>query len=416
MFDGILEEIAEKGYRRMRVVGIIAEYNPLHNGHIYHLEQALKESGAAYSIVALSGNFVQRGEPACTDKLTRTEWALKAGADLVIELPSIYAVSNAERFALGGVRTLAATGVVTDLAFGCEETDLRTLTQLVDIIVSEPPLFTRLLHENLKLGKSYPRARFDALKAFGIPEDMLSAIAKPNNILAIEYLRTLKGSDTGINPLPITRTDAGYNSLELTGEYSSATAIRRALSLGDSSALAAMPSFVGGPMLYDQQFPITQEMLEDLILYALRRLSIEALRELPDIGEGLENVIYRAVRSVNNLADFYEAVKSKRYTLARCKRIAVCALLGITSPHIHDTLVSPDGLYLRVLGFNKNARPLLSMIGKNAAAPLILRNSDIANCPPIVQKNLAIDALSTDILNLALHADFRRDYTAPVIF
>lgn len=400
----------------MRVVGIIAEYNPLHNGHIYHLEQARAQSGAAYCIVVLSGNFVQRGEPACTDKLTRTEWALKAGADLVIELPSIYAVSNAERFALGGVRTLAASGVVTDLAFGCEETDLRTLYQLSDVIVSEPPLYTRLLHENLKLGKSYPRARFDALKAFGVPESMLTAIAKPNNILAIEYLRALKTYAPSVNPLPITRTDCGYNSEELTGEYSSATAIRKALATGNKNVLSAMPSFVGGPILYDPQFPITQDMLSQLILYALRRLSIEELMELPDIGEGLENVIYRAVRATNNLTDFYEAVKSKRYTLARCKRIAINALLGVTAPHIHDTIVSPSGLYMRVLGFARSARPLLSMIGKAASAPIILRNSDIALCPEIVQKNLAIDALSTDILNLALHADFRRDHTAPIIF
>ncbi len=399
----------------MRVVGIIAEYNPLHNGHIYHLEQARKQSDAEYCVVVMSGNFVQRGEPACTDKLTRTEWALQAGADVVLELPSIYAVSSAERFALGGVRTLAATGVVTDLAFGCEDSDINTLYQLCDIIVSEPPAYRRELAEQLHMGKSYPRARFDALRAFGIPDHMLAAIAKPNNILAIEYLRAIRAGKLGISPMPIRRIDSGYHATELTGEYSSATAIRRALSEGNREVLSAVPLFVGGPILYDPQFPITQEDIGSLILYALRRMTVQELAAVPDVAEGLENVIYRAVRSTGSLDVFYENVKSKRYTLARCKRIAVNALLGITAEHHRETVERADGVYLRVLGFNRSARPLLSMMGKAASAPIILRNTDIAKCNPLVQKNLAIDALSTDILNFALPADLRRDHIAPII-
>lgn len=404
------------GENVMRIVGIIAEYNPLHNGHIYHLEQAKSQTQADYCIVIMSGNFVQRGEPACTDKLTRTEWALKAGADLVIEMPSVYATANAERFALGGVCTLHSTGVVTDLAFGCEETDLRTLYQLSDIVASEPPLYLKHLKENLKQGLSYPRARFGALKAIGVPDVMVDAIARPNNILAIEYLRAIKLLAPEIHPLPITRTDSGYNTEELTGEFSSATSIRKALVEGNSAVLSAMPSFVGGPLLYDAQFPITQDMVGDMILYALRRQSLEQLQEIPDIGEGLENVIYKAVRSKNSIDAFYEEVKTKRYTLARCKRIAISALLGITAAHVHETMKSPEGIYIRVLGFNKNARPLLSLIGKAASAPLILRNADMINASEIVKKNLAIDAMSTDLISYATRLNIRKDYMAPIIF
>ena len=400
----------------MRIAGIIAEYNPLHNGHIYHMEQARAQAKAEACIVILSGNFVQRGEPACTDKLTRTEWALKAGADIVLELPSIYATANAERFAIGAVRTLAATGVITDLAFGSEESDLRILLGLSDVLTTEPPEFINKLHEYLKMGLSYPRAQYAALKSLGMPDTMTDALAKPNNILAIEYLRAMKRYAPNMRPLPITRSDTGYHTTELTGEFSSATAIRKALLAGDGAVLSALPSFVGGPLLYDSQFPITQDQFGPMILSALRRLSLEELKEIPDIGEGLENVIYRAVRSKGTLEEFYEAVKSKRYTLARCKRIAISALLGITASHVHETMRSADGLYLRVLGFRQSARPLLSYMAKNASAPLILRNVDAESAPEIVRKNLAIDSLATDLMGYASGLSLRKDFMAPIIF
>ncbi|MEG1523644.1 MAG: nucleotidyltransferase [Clostridia bacterium] len=399
----------------MRVVGIIAEYNPLHNGHIYHLEQAKAQTGAEYCIVVMSGNFVQRGEPACTDKFTRTEWALKAGADLVLELPSIYAVSSAERFALGGVRTLFGTGVVTDLAFGCEEPDLSTLYQLADILTTEPPAFQAALHEQLKLGKSYPRARFEALANYGVPDNMLEAIVQPNNILAIEYLHAIGIYAPSIQPQPITRIGCGYNSENLTGEISSATAIRLAIKQGNRDVLNAMPSFVGGALFYDDNFVISQSSLSDMMLYAIRTLRPEDLMEIPEVNEGFENVLYKAARSVNHIEVFYDTVKSKRYTLARVKRIAVCALLGITADQIHATIHSQEGSYLRVLGFKKDARSLLSMIGKYKRIPMILRNSDIENCPLIVQRNLETDMLSTDLIAYATQREIRRDLSGAIM-
>ncbi len=399
----------------MRVVGIIAEYNPLHNGHIYHLEQARALSKADYCVVVLSGNFVQRGEAACTDKFSRTAWALKAGADVVLELPSVYAVAPAERFATGGLRTLAATGVVTDLAFGCEAPDLQTLYQIADIIASEPPALQEAIKKHLSMGKSYPRARFDALSEYGVPHNMLNAIAQPNNILAVEYLRAIRQFAPGIEPLPIMRIGTGYHSEEIVGEYASATAIRKAIKDGRSDILSTMPSFVGGPLLYDDQFIIAQESLSDMMLYAMRRMSPAELANVPDVCEGFENVIYRTVREVRTLQDFFEAVKTKRYTLARCKRIAVCALLGITDDLVKQTLTSRDGSYIRVLGFQKKARPLLGEIAKKKTAPMILRNSDLEACPGIVRRNLEVDSLSTDILCYATTQDIKRDLSGAVI-
>lgn len=399
----------------MGVVGIIAEYNPLHNGHIYHMEQAKALTGAEYCVVAMSGNFVQRGEPACSDKYTRAEWALKAGADLVLELPTIYAVSSAERFALGGVRTLFGTGVVTDLAFGCEEADLSALYQLADIISSEPPPFRNALRKHLSLGKSYPRARFDALADYGVPDSMLEAIVQPNNILAIEYLHALSVYAPGIKPLPITRIGSSYHSETLTGQYSSATAIRRAILEGNKEVLSAMPSFVGGAIFYDEQFLIPPNTLDSMALYALRRMTPQELAEVPDVGEGFENVLCRAARTARTMEAFLLAVKSKRYTMARVKRIIINALLGVTADQVHATVASREGSYLKILGFRKDSRALLSSIGKRKRVPMILRNADIDTCPLIVQRDVETDMLSSDLLAYATGREISRDETGLVV-
>ena len=399
----------------MRVVGIIAEYNPLHNGHIYHLERARALSGADYCIVVLSGNFVQRGEAACTDKFSRATWALRAGADLVLELPSVYAVAPAERFAAGGVRTLHATGVVNDLAFGCEAPDLQMLYQISDIIATEPPALQDAIKRHLSLGKSYPRARFDALSEYGVPKNMLAAIAQPNNILAVEYLNAIRQYAPSIDPLPIERVGTGYHSEEIVGDFASATAIRKAIVEGRDEILATMPNFVGGPLLFDEQFIIPQEALSDVMLYALRRMTLDDIAALPDVVEGFENVIYRSVRSARTLLEFYELVKTKRYTLARCKRIVACALLGITNDQVRKLTLSREGSYLKVLGFQKKARPLISEIAKRRTAPLILRNSDLEDCPAFVRQNVETDLLSTDILSFVTTQEIRRDLGGAVI-
>lgn len=399
----------------MRIVGIIAEYNPLHNGHVYHLERAKALSGADYCIVVLSGNFVQRGEAACTDKFARATWALRAGADLVLELPSVYAVAPAERFAAGGVRTLHATGVVTDLAFGCEAPDLRTLYQISDIISTEPPALQEAIKKQLALGKSYPRARFDALFEYGVPKHMLAAIGQPNNILAVEYLGAIRKYASDIEPLPIERIGTGYHSEEIVGEFASATAIRKAIVEGRREILSTMPNFVGGPLLYDDEFIIPQEALNDVTLYAIRRMSVEALAALPDVGEGFENVLYRSVREARTLTAFFEKIKSKRYTLARCKRIAVSALLGITAEQVRKMTQSREGSYLKVLGFRKRARALLGEIAKRKTAPMILRNSDLEECPAIVRQNVETDMLSSDILSYVATQEIKRDLSGAVI-
>ncbi len=398
----------------MRVVGIIAEYNPLHNGHIYHMEESKKQAGSEFCVVAMSGNFVQRGEPACTDKFTRAEWAVMGGADLVVEIPTVFAVSSAERFAEGAVKTLAATGVVTDLAFGVETDDVNALYHMADILEREPPNLKIYLMHHLKQGKSYPRAQYDALSDYGIPEDELAILQEPNNILAVEYLKALNRFAPEIRPLPIRRIGNKYNSTVLTGALSSATAIREALKNGDESVYEAMPMSVGAAMRFDSQFPVTFDRFGAMLLYRLRSMTPDELRALPEVSEGFEQVLFRAAREAVDLPSLLDAIKSKRYTLARCKRILVSALLHIPAGVADALGGNIDNMYLHVLGLKRMGRGLLAAMASHAAAPVILRHSDVQNCTDVARASLAIDALSTDLYAYAIGRDLHRDSQSAV--
>ncbi len=393
----------------MRVVGIIAEYNPLHNGHIYHMEESVRQAGAEGCIVAMSGNFVQRGEPACTDKFTRAEWAVMGGADVVVEIPTVFAVSSAERFAEGAVKTLAATGVVTDLAFGVETEDVNALYHLADLLDREPANLRVYLLHHLKQGKSFPRAQYDALADLGVPEDELAILQQPNNILAVEYLKSIRRYAPEIRPLPIQRIGNRYNSTVLTGKLSSATAIREALLNGDETVYDTMPMSVAAAMRFDAQFPVTFERFSSMLLYRLRSMTLEELSALPDVNEGFEQVLYKAARQAVDLPSLLEAIKSKRYTLARCKRILVSALLHIPAGFADTLGNDPDNCYLHVLGLKRVGRGLLAAMASRGNAPVILRHSDMQNCTDAARASLAIDALSTDLYAYALERDLHRD-------
>ena len=393
----------------MRVVGIIAEYNPLHNGHIYHMEESMKQAGSEFCVVAMSGNFVQRGEPACTDKFTRSEWAVMGGADLIVEIPTAFAVSSAERFAEGAVKTLAATGVVTDLAFGVETEDLNALYRIADLLGREPANLRIYLMTHLKQGKSFPRAQYDALRDLGVPENELEILQQPNNILAVEYLKSIRRYAPEIRPLPIQRIGNKYNSTVLTGKLSSATAIREALLGGDESVYDTMPMSVAAAMRFDSQFPVTFERFAPMLLCRLRTMSLEELKALPDVSEGFEQVLYRAAREAVDLPTLLEAIKSKRYTLARCKRVLVSALLQIPDGMTAALGKSCDDLYLHVLGLKRIGRGLLAAMASRSKSPVILRHSDLMNCSDVARASLAIDALSTDLYAYALGRDLHRD-------
>ncbi len=382
----------------MRIVGIVAEYNPLHNGHAYHMEQAIAHVQSDYCIVVMSGNFVQRAEAAVADKFTRTRWALRCGADLVLELPAVYATGSAERFAYGAVGVLAAAGVVTHLCFGSETSDLDKLQRVSSSLEQESEPLRHAIQQHLKQGRSFPAARYHAFRDLGADENTLNILSSPNSILALEYLRQLNRLAPHIQPICIPRI-GGYHEKTLDSvSFASASAIRAAFEREDQEAFSHLPVFVRQDLsTKSADWPKTQRRAEDLTLYALRSMTKEQLKSLPDVQEGFENVLYNAAQKSFTFSAFLENVKSKRYTLARCKRIALCALLRVNGDIMRTAMTNPQALYLRVLGFRDEARPLLSQISAACTAPMLLRNKDAQSCSTAAQTLLHVDRFATDV-------------------
>lgn len=394
----------------MAAVGIIAEYNPFHKGHRYHLEQAKSRSGCEHAIVVMSGNFVQRGEPAAFDKRLRAECALNNGADLVLELPTAFALSSAEGFARGGVKVLSGTGLLSHLAFGAESDDLAALRKSADFLEDEA--FKACLREKLSEGKSFPRARQEALMDSGISSEEAELCASPNNILALEYLRALSLYGDDILPLPIKREGAAHDAEGIGMEFPSASAIRAALTAGDTqAAFSALPEETA--KLLSGVSPVSTEDISSLILYTLRWMDTEQLAKLPDVTEGLENLIYRECRTTNCYEELLTRLKSKRYTLARLRRIMMCALLGIESDTAKNGL---DHAYIRVLGIRKDAMSLLSELGKYATLPVIIRGEDLKKLPEGARELLKFDTLSGEIYSLAKkEAACKNEFAQPLL-
>ncbi|MEE1171059.1 MAG: nucleotidyltransferase family protein [Ruminococcus sp.] len=319
-------------------VALICEFNPFHNGHQYIIETAKKITGEPV-VAVMSGSFVQRGEPALTDKFERTRAALENGASLVTELPAVYAVANAQRFAGGGARIANALRGVNYLAFGCECDDISLLKKAAaapsDLRVQS------LIKKKMQQGDYYPRALESAVReVFG--DETADFLKTPNNILAAEYIKQL---DKRIKPLPIKRRGAAHNSKAVSGGFASASAIRSLLRGGKPAdgLLPRVPSEITFP-----------ERLDAALLYRMRTISAQELRALPEVGEGLENRLLSAAKTAASAEELISAVKTKRYTHARIRRILTCALLGIT-----EELQSQKSSYCRVLGFSEEGARLL---------------------------------------------------------
>ena len=350
-----------------KVLGIIAEYNPFHNGHLYHLEQAKKLTGSSYTVAVISGNFTQRGSTALIDKWSRAEIALNCGVDLVLELPTLYATSSAENFADGAVKILNSLKVVDYLAFGAETSDMDLLEPIADVLYKEPKAYKMLLTNELKKGVSFPKARENALMLYlGDIRKYLNVLSSPNNILGLEYMKSLKKYNSIIKPVAITRFEAGYNDITYSGNIASATAIRNIIKNGNFKVLRKLVPAPSYGILMDN---IKQgHIIPDLsvfarqIIYNLRKMSLSAIAALPDVTEGLENSIKKVANSCNTVNEFLNLIKSKRYTSTRIQRILIYSLLGITKKDM--TLSKKVNPYIRVLGFNKRGKFLISEIAK----------------------------------------------------
>ncbi len=393
----------------MKVLGIVAEYNPFHNGHLYHIQASRGISGADCVVAVMSGNFIQRGEPALVDKWARTEMALLCGVDLVIELPCPYAMASAEYFGYGAVKLLDSLGAVNMLCFGSESGSIEKLTEAASVLGEEPDNYKLALKASLSVGKSFPAARQEALSNYlkaQCGRDSLSETLKSsNNILGIEYLKALKRLNSAIIPMTIKRVGNEYNSTELSGEISSATSIRRIIAGNSWPAArkllaAALP--VQSLTILEREFelgkgPIFSSDFSMLLLSSLRRMSVEEISTLPYMDEGLENRFKRAAENTGSYQELLNAVFTRRYTNTRIQRCLFSLLTGLRRDSFDRFNKNGGPPYIRVLGFNNTGRQLLSSVKGSSLLPVITKTADFKNSDiPCAAAMLNLEAAATD--------------------
>lgn len=384
----------------MKVVGIVSEYNPFHNGHKYHLELSKEISGAEYSVAIMSGSFLQRGEPALFDKWSRAKMAVLNGIDLVIELPVVYSCQAAELFAFGAVKILDSLRIVDYISFGCENGNIEKLCSVSDTLLNEPEEMQNEIKSKMSEGMTYSKAIGEAIgNYYG---DILSY---PNNVLGIEYIKSLILLNSSIKPVAIKRISNNYNDVSFTGAISSATAIREALriyGLTKDIQLSIPPDSwdIIQQNTSKGKGPIFWRDFSDIILYALRKSDHYSINYLPEIKEGLE---YRLIKAGNISSCFEElitALKTKRYTRTSLQRTLCHLLLGMKKEDILFSKMSDTHAYIRVLAFNDKGRNLLKEIKNNSDCSIINKPADFNPESEHLKRLFNLDILSTDIYNL----------------
>ncbi len=393
----------------MKVLGIVAEYNPFHNGHLYHLETSRALTGADCVVAVMSGNFTQRGEPAVVDKWARAEMALHYGVDLVIELPVLYAMSSAEYFAYGAIKLLDSLGVVDTMCFGSESGLINKLERIAAILFDEPDEYKTLLKACLSSGKSFPAARQRALseylKAKYHKDDLSELLKNSNNILGIEYLKALKRLNSRIVPLTVGRVGNSYNAVELTGSLSSATSIRKVLSanpwFGARELLeSCMPNTSLAIMERETEAgrgPLFPQDYAQLLLSTLRKMTNDEIRNLPYMESGLENRIKLAADNSAAWQELVDNICTRRYTITRVQRILFSALASLDNDSLEYFTRLGGPAYIRILGFNETGRKLLSKIRGKSTLPVITKTAGHKNSPVDgVARMLKLEAAATD--------------------
>lgn len=410
----------------MKTVGIIAEYNPFHNGHKYQIEQAKKITGADYCVVVMSGDFVQRGTPAVMDKFLRTKAALMCGADLVIELPVHYATASAEYFASGAVSILDKLGVIDSLCYGSECGDIEILSAISDVLISESEEFKSALKQALKKGDSYPKARNYALSA-AAPHlaEHLEVLNHPNNILGLEYLKALKKRKSNIAPYTITRIGSDYHDADLNVSYSSALAIRE--SITGTQDIQFIKNQIPDctyeiiKQAYLKTFPILPEDSYLLLHYKLLMERDAGFEKYFDIDNNFSDKLRKYIPDMAVHADICDTLKSKNMTYTRVARNLLHILLNIYQTDV-DTYRSEDFVYYaRILGFKKSASTLLSAIKSASSIPLISKPADAEAC---IESPNGLNMLKADIQASHLYSlmaahkfnqAFQNEYTRQII-
>ncbi len=413
----------------MKICAIICEYNPFHMGHLKHMQLAKEKSGADAILCIQTGNFSQRGEPTIVNKYVRAKMALENGADIVVQMPTPYACSSAEIFALAGVKIANSFSNVTHLAFGCECDNEKILNKLADFFINEPKEFSQSVKEFLKNGDSLVSAKEKALREYlknnktefkNAEIDLaLKAIICPNNILAIEYLKAIKQTKSNIKPVFISRTYNNFSSTELFGDETSATAIRALLyKKGKAKAVKKFLPKSSYDCIKEEMnvFGLPDlEIFNNLCMFSLKTSTTKDLKQIFDVNEGLENRIYEVCHNTKDLTDFLINVKTKRYTFSRIKRIVLNRLLNINKSIINEIYKMDKLPFIKVLGFKSENSELLKNCECNTNLIIRVNNVDkdksklykeIANIEDnanqvyylLLRKNKAIPNYTPDLL------------------
>lgn len=405
----------------VNTLGIIAEYNPFHLGHGYMIQRAKQKSGADRVVVVMSGSFVQRGEPAFFDKWTRTQAALLNGADMVLELPVLFATANAETFSAAAVRILEETGIVDTLCFGSESGDLSILQEAAKLMSNETEEFRRLLKTHLDTGLSYPTARAKTLETISdINSEILS---QPNHILALEYLKALERYGCHMTPMTIRRKGAAYHNPSLGEEFASASAIRKGILAGETAtAVGQIPEncrYLFEKALSLGTAPVVWDGFTQALNYKLRTMSAAEISEIFEVTEGLENRVLNALDHAFTYDEIVDAIKTKRYTRTKIQRILLHVLLDIKGAEVDYFMNKKHMPYLRVLGFRKEGADILGDLTIHGKCPVL---TNLKKAAEVLDEDglhlLALEKMATDLYGMAapnpLYRGPNKDFTTPM--
>lgn len=379
----------------MKIIGIISEYNPIHIGHIYHMEQSRRAVGGDAGIICvMSGNYVQRGDFAIYDKWSRAEAAVRCGADLVVELPLPYVLSSAEHFARGAVSLLNLMGVVTHISFGSESGDVNKLSLIADALINES---CENIADIMKTGKSYAVA-CEEIVTEALGNEFGQIIKSPNNILGVEYIKSLKKLSSTIEPVTVSRVGSGHDCLEGNGDFVSASYLRNHLRSGADMGRNVPESALHVFRTEEEagRGPVFMENAEQALLALLRSMSEADFAMILDASEGIENRLMRAVKKEAYLGDIIQSTKSKRYPESRIRRMLLSASLGLRTGDRGET---PP--YIKILATNDRGRVIIREITNKGSVPLITKPAIIKKLSPQAQRMIELEARGTDLYVLA---------------
>lgn len=427
----------------MKIVGLITEYNPFHNGHEYHIQKSKEVTGADAVVVVMSGNFVQRGAPAIMPKHLRAKVALKSGASLVLELPVCFSTGSAEYFAQGAVALLDSLGCVDSLCFGSECGEIESLTRIAQVLADEPEEYRALLRSYLKGGLAFPLAREKALTDYLQDSSLTRILSSPNNILGVEYIKALIRQKSSIRPYTILRKDSHYHAdtMETDGGFSSATAIRKLLLFSGSSLRTDKDTPYDEPKLSSVltrledhvppecvsllerthliRYPVYSNDFSLLVKYQLMQESRGTLTRYADISEELANRIMKHLNDFQNFDQFCDLLKTKEVTYSRISRALLHVILGIRSSFFEQMKEDQLVHYARILGFARKDKEILSLIKKQASVLLIPKLSDMDALSERGQQMLHLDIFASNLYESVISNKFKtpfcNEYSHPIM-